>query len=32
MALILLGMIWWLALGIVLLVKSRPNREHRSRD
>jgi hypothetical protein len=31
MALIPLGMIWWLALGIVLLVKSRPNREHRPR-
>lgn len=28
-ALIPLGMFWWLALGVVLLVKSRPNREHR---
>ena len=26
-ALIPLGMLWWLALGIVLLVRSRPNRE-----
>ena len=29
MALIPLGMLWWLALGIVLLVKFRPNREQR---
>ena len=29
MALIPLGMLWWLALGVVLLVKSRPNRERR---
>lgn len=28
-ALIPLGMFWWLALGVVLLVKSRPNREQR---
>ena len=28
-ALIPLGMLWWLGLGVVLLVKSRPNREQR---
>ncbi|MBG6059683.1 hypothetical protein RCH16_002033 [Cryobacterium sp. MP_M5] len=28
-ALIPLGMLWWLGLGVVLLVKSRPNREER---
>jgi hypothetical protein len=30
MALIPLGMLWWLALGVVLLVKSRRNRQQRS--
>jgi hypothetical protein len=30
MALIPLGMLWWLGLGVVLLVKSRPNRQQRS--
>ena len=29
MALIPLGMLWWLALGVVLLVESRPKRERR---
>jgi hypothetical protein len=28
-ALIPLGMLWWLGLGVVLLVKSRPHREQR---